>query len=320
MVVWRVKSDEEFMIELCDRVDSSLFNPSPNPKVGCLIIRDGIEVGFGIHQEAGSDHAEVIALKAAGENSQGATVYVTLEPCNHFGKTPPCADALIAAGIKKVVYAIADPTVAAGGAEKLKSSGIKVVSGVGEVAAKSALQPWLTNIKKARPFIRLKFAQTRDGFIAREDGSSKWITNEESRGTVHHLRAISDAVIVGTKTALVDEPQLDARIDGVVRQPVGYVVGTSALPKTHLRQIETRDIGKVIERLKEEGVTSALLEGGAELAQAFLDADLVDEIWVFTSETVFGHGITAPKFDPNLWRAKKQRSFGSDSLTIYEHA
>ena len=313
-----MKSDEEFMIELCDRVDSSLFNPSPNPKVGCLIIKDGIEVGFGIHQQAGSDHAEVLALKAAGEKSHGATAYVTLEPCNHFGKTPPCADALIAAGIQRVVYAISDPSFAAGGGEKLKAAGIEVDSGVAEVAANLALLPWLTNIKKSRPFIRLKFAQTKDGFIAREDGSSKWITNDESRESVHHLRAISDAVIVGTKTAKLDSPQLDARINGVIRQPVGYVVGTSALPKTHLRQIETRDISKVIERLKEDGVTSVLLEGGAELARAFLNSDLVDEIWVYTSETVFGHGVAAPKVDPSLWNAKKQRSFGSDSLTIYE--
>ena len=318
MVVWRVKSDEEFMIELCDRVDSSLFNPSPNPKVGCLIIKDGIEVGFGIHQQAGSDHAEVLAIKSAGENSEGATAYVTLEPCNHFGKTPPCADALIAAGIKKVVYAISDPTVASGGGEKLKVTGIEVVSNVAQDSAKPALLPWLINIKKSRPFIRLKFAQTSDGFIAREDGSSKWITNEESRETVHHLRAVSDAVIVGTKTAQVDLPQLDARIEGVVRQPVGYVVGTSVIPKSHLRQIETRDLGEVIERLKEDGITSVLLEGGAELAGAFLNADLVDEIWVYTSNTVFGQGIAAPTVDLSRWSAKKRRSFGSDSLTIYE--
>ena len=319
MVVWRVKSDEEFLIELCERVDASLFNPSPNPKVGCLIIKDGIEIGFGIHQQAGNDHAEIMALKMAGEKAKNATAYVTLEPCNHFGKTPPCSDALIKAGIKKVVFAISDPTPAAGGNEKLEAAGIEVLSGIAVNEAHAALAPWLVNISKRRPFIRLKYAQTSDGFIAREDGSSKWITNEVSRASVHHLRAISDAVIVGSKTAVIDQPSLDARIDGVVRQPVGYVIGTSDLQNTHLKQIKSRDLNSVIETLKHDGITSVLLEGGAELAQAFLDANLVDEIWVYTSPTEFGRGMKAPDFiSSGVWKAKKQQSFGEDSLTVYE--
>lgn len=312
-------TDEKFMNELCKRVSDSLLNPSPNPKVGCLIIKDGQEIGFGIHAEAGGPHAEVIACNQANAHLVGATVYVTLEPCAHFGKTPPCADLLIKSKVAKVVYAISDPTNAGGGAKKLADAGIEVVEGVGKEAATKSLVSWLHFTKFQRPFVRLKFACTKDGFIARLDGSSKWISNEESRLLVHQLRAQSDAVLVGTKTAKVDLPKLDARIEGVVNQPQAYVMGLSDVQDLvpNAKWLQTRDPQIALQEMALNNVQSVLLEGGRELAEGFLGANLVDEIWVFQSSVVFGSGIEAPIFEKSTWKVQFQQRIGEDLLTVY---
>lgn len=314
-------TDEKFMNELCRRVNESLVNPSPNPKVGCLIVKNGIEIGFGIHENAGGPHAEVIAGETASEDLVGATVYVTLEPCSHFGRTAPCADYLISKGVSKVVYAVADPTEAAGGAEKLRNAGVEVLQGISQTFACQTLAPWLFFRKTNLPFVRLKFAVTKDGFIARKDGSSKWISNEDSRRLVHHLRAQSDAVLVGTKTALVDKPKLDARIDGVAKQPVAFVMGLTD-PKDstpHVRWLQTRDPLDALRQMAESNIQSVLLEGGSDLATAFLHANLVNEIWVFESQVEFGDGIGAPTFDKNDWKVQFQQRIGTDLLTVYAH-
>lgn len=311
--------DEKFMNELCDRVNASLFRPTPNPKVGCLIVKNGIEIGFGIHKAAGGPHAEVIAGEMAGENLEGATVYVTLEPCSHFGRTAPCADYLISKKVAKVVFAIEDETNASGGAEKIQAAGIEVVSNVGAVAARRTLAPWLHFQNDKLPFVRLKFAKTKDGYIAKDDGSSKWISGDESRELVHRLRAQSDAVLVGTKTAIVDLPKLDARISGVEVQPQAFVMGESELGRTadHLHHLKTREPLVALQQLAQAGIQSVLLEGGAVIGQAFLDAGLVHEIWVFESQTEFGSGIAAPRLDLAQWKVQKQQRIGGDTLTVY---
>ena len=312
-------ADEKFMTELCNRVDASLARPTPNPKVGCLIVKDGIEIGFGIHSVFGGPHAEVIAAEMAGDGIIGATVYVTLEPCSQFGKTPPCADLLIFKKVARVVYAVSDRTEASGGAEKIHAAGIEVLGAVGEGAAQPSLMSWLNFQKTKSPYVRLKFASTQDGFIAREDGSSKWISNEESRELVHVLRAQSDAVLVGTETARIDSPKLDARIEGVERQPAAYVMGLSDVSGQvpTAKRLVTRDPSETLGLMAQDGVQSVLLEGGKALAQAFLDAGLVNEIWVFESDSQFGTGLKAPEFDRSLWKVQKQRRIGGDALTVY---
>lgn len=312
-------ADEKFMNELCKRVNESLLNPSPNPKVGCLIVKDGREIGFGIHEKAGGPHAEVIACRAPGEDLEGATVYVTLEPCAHYGKTPPCTALLISKKVSRVIYAISDPTDAGGGALKLSEAGIEVVAGVGEEAATSTLAPWLHFTKTKLPFVRLKFAKTKDGFIARTDGSSKWISNDESRKLVHHLRAQSDAVLVGTKTAIVDLPKLDARIPEVAKQPQAYVMGLSDVQDfmPHAKWLQTRDPVVALHEMAAANIQSVLVEGGSEVAAAFLKANLVDEIWEFESPVKFGNGISAPDFDKKDWKVQFQQRIGGDILTVY---
>jgi diaminohydroxyphosphoribosylaminopyrimidine deaminase/5-amino-6-(5-phosphoribosylamino)uracil reductase len=320
MVVRRVISaDEKFMHELCRRVDLSLVRPTPNPKVGCLIIKDGKEIGFGVHAIAGGPHAEVIAGEIAGEEIAGSTVYVTLEPCSHFGKTPPCVDFLIENNVARVVYAIADPTSASGGAEKLRAAGIETLGGVGIEVATQTLAPWFYFARNKIPFVRLKYAVTKDGFIAREDGSSKWISNEESREVVHKLRAQSDAVLVGTNTARIDEPKLDARIDGVGKQPVAYVMGLSEISAfvPNAKILKTQDPELALATMAADGVQSVLLEGGKVLADAFLAAGKVCEIWVFKGEAEFGSGVAAPHFSNSEWKVQNQQRIGEDELTVY---
>ncbi len=312
-------ADEKFMQELCDRIDVSLVRPTPNPKVGCLIVKDGREIGFAVHSAYGGPHAEVLACESAIEDVAGATAFVTLEPCSHTGKTPPCANYLISKKISRVVFAFADPTNASGGGKILSQAGIEVIGGVGLEAAKNSLGPWLHFKQHGIPFVRLKFAVTKDGFIAREDGSSKWISNETSRELVHQLRAQSDAVLVGTSTAKIDQPKLDARINEVQLQPAAYVMGLTDVTESvpHLKCLKTRDPKLALEMMAADGVQSVLLEGGSALAQAFLEAGLVCEIWVFEGETSFGSGTAAPVFSTTDWKVQKQQRIGQDALTVY---
>jgi diaminohydroxyphosphoribosylaminopyrimidine deaminase/5-amino-6-(5-phosphoribosylamino)uracil reductase len=209
----RAGSDEELMATAGDLAEHARFATPPNPWVGCVIVRDGEVVGEGASQPAGGAHAEVGALEQAGDRARGATVFVTLEPCSHHGRTPPCADALIAAGVTRVVAALEDPDprVAGAGFAKLRAAGIEVESGLGAAAATRAFAPYLHHRRTGRPFVVAKIATSVDGRIAAADGSSRWITSDAARADAHEIRADSQAIVVGAGTALADRPSLTVR-------------------------------------------------------------------------------------------------------------
>jgi diaminohydroxyphosphoribosylaminopyrimidine deaminase/5-amino-6-(5-phosphoribosylamino)uracil reductase len=282
-----------------------LGTTSPNPAVGAVVLAaDGTPVGEGATSPPGGPHAEVAALARAGERARGGTVVVTLEPCAHTGRTGPCADALIAAGVARVVVAVPEPTeLAGGGADRLRAAGIDLVLGVEEVEAEDgALAAWLTGVRKQRPFVVWKVAATLDGRVAAADGTSRWITGEAARAAVHRLRATCDAVVVGSGTALTDDPQLTVRDAGgraTGRQPLRVVVDRRGrLPRT-ARVLDdaapthvSRAAGPagLLAELFERDVRRVLLEGGPTLAAAFLRAGLVDEAIVHLAPTLLGAG------------------------------
>lgn len=281
----------------------------PNPRVGCVLLGpDGEVLGEGWHRGAGTAHAEVAALADAGERgtgARGATAVVTLEPCDHTGRTGPCSCALIEAGVRRVVVAVADPNPdAAGGAARLRAAGVEVVVGVEEAAGRALLRPWLLAVGRGRPFVTLKTAATLDGRVAAADGTSRWITSPEARAHAHALRAEVDALVVGTGTVLADDPLLTARTpDGSLaeHQPLRVVVGERALPLdgrlagrggevVHLR---TRDPREVLDALHAREVRHALVEGGPTLAAAFLRAGVVDEVHAYVAPVLLGAGRSA---------------------------
>jgi diaminohydroxyphosphoribosylaminopyrimidine deaminase / 5-amino-6-(5-phosphoribosylamino)uracil reductase len=282
-----------------------LGTTSPNPAVGAVVLAaDGTPVGEGATAPPGGPHAEVAALARAGARARGGTVVVTLEPCAHTGRTGPCADALIAAGVARVVVAVPEPTeLAGGGADRLRAAGIDLVLGVEEAEAEDgALAAWLTGVRKQRPFVVWKVAATLDGRVAAADGTSRWITGEAARAAVHRLRATCDAVVVGSGTALTDDPQLTVRdADGRAtgRQPLRVVVDRRGrLPRT-ARVLDdaapthvSRAAGPagLLAELFERDVRRVLLEGGPTLAAAFLRAGLVDEAIVHLAPTLLGAG------------------------------
>ena len=278
----------------------------PNPVVGCVITgRDGHPVGEGFHAVAGGPHAEVEALRMAGPLARGGTAYVTLEPCNHTGRTGPCADALIEAGITRVVYAVPDPNnQAAGGAEKLKRKNIRVEQGVLQAEAEAVNQVWLHSVRVGRPFVTWKFATTLDGRSAAPDGTSRWITGPIARADVHRLRAECDAIAVGTQTVLDDDPELTVRDENDVpaeRQPLRVVVGDREIPPTaRVRNdraetllLPTHDPAEVLRQLDDRQIRHLWLEGGPTLAAAFLRAQLVDQIVAYVAPAVLGSGYAA---------------------------
>lgn len=276
---------------------------SPNPKVGCVILdAAGHPVGEGYHRGAGMPHAEVEALAVAGELARGATAVVTLEPCNHTGRTGPCTRALIEAGIARVVVGRRDPNPqAAGGVEALRAAGVAVaLAGPDpQLAALNAL--WEVAVRLGRPAVVLKTAATLDARVAAADGSSRWITGPEARHEVHRMRAELDAVMVGTGTVLADDPALTVRTGEPAPQPLRVVVGERELPdnarvfddSAPTRHVRERDPGRVLQALWDDGVRSVLLEGGPTLATAFLSAGLVDRIVWFTAPLLLGSGRTA---------------------------
>jgi diaminohydroxyphosphoribosylaminopyrimidine deaminase/5-amino-6-(5-phosphoribosylamino)uracil reductase len=278
---------------------------SPNPPVGAVILAaDGTPVGEGATAPPGGPHAEVAALAQAGELARGGTAVVTLEPCAHTGRTGPCADALIAAGVARVVVAVPEPTeLAGGGADRLRAAGIDLVMGVEEAEAEDgALAAWLTGVREQRPFVVWKVATTLDGRVAAADGTSRWITGEAARAAVHRLRATCDAVVVGSGTALTDDPQLtvrdaDGRTSG--RQPLRVVVDRRGRLSRTARVLDdaapthVSRAGSPAELLAElfgRGVRRVLLEGGPTLAAAFLRVGLVDEAVVHLAPTLLGAG------------------------------
>ncbi len=281
----------------------------PNPRVGCVLVdAQGQVVGEGAHHAAGEAHAEINALRMAGDRARGATAYVTLEPCNHVGRTGPCAQALIEAGVHRVVIAVADPNPrAAGGADALRAAGIDVDL-VASEAASRVNEHWLHAMRAGRPFVTLKLATSLDGRIAAASGVETAISNAASRRRVHELRARIDAVLVGTNTAIVDDPALTVRAVEAGRQPQRFVMGGRDLPATlQLRQgpepavqLRTHDVVSVLADLHTREIRHVLVEGGATVARAFVQAGVVDEcIWI-TAPMVLHNGppaLGAPAFD-----------------------
>ncbi|MFH9868429.1 bifunctional diaminohydroxyphosphoribosylaminopyrimidine deaminase/5-amino-6-(5-phosphoribosylamino)uracil reductase RibD [Streptomyces lydicus] len=318
-------------IELAAR---GLGHTSPNPVVGCVVLdSEGRTAGEGWHERAGGPHAEVHALRAAGERARGGTAVVTLEPCNHTGRTGPCARALIDAGVARVVYAVSDPTpTATGGAVTLAAAGIDVEGGLLADEAAAGNEAWLTSVLRGRPFVLWKYAATLDGRIAAADGTSRWISSPESRADVHRLRAAADAVIVGSGTARADDPQLGARISGLsddeISQPLRVVVDSGATavkagarvldgtaptliavaedadaahleglaPLLRLPRAADRrglHIPALLQALHQRDVRSVLLEGGPTLAGAFLAAQAVDKVVGYLAPVLLGAGPAA---------------------------
>ncbi len=303
-------SDAE-QVALRHAVDIARHGPAhgPNPQVGCVILsRDGLVLSSGFHRGAGTPHAEVVALAGArtsGADVRGATAVVSLEPCHHTGLTPPCSLALLDAGIARVVYAVADPNdAAAGGAAHLRSSGVDVVGPVGGHDALELVRRWSTAVVRDRPFVTLKIASSLDGRIAAADGTSRWITGEVARRHAHELRSEVDAIVIGTGTALVDNPSLTARTASgelTAHQPLRVVVGHRDVPGDaalhgpggELVPIATHDPAVVLAQLAARDVRHVLVEGGPTLAAAFCRASLVDEVHAYVAPVLLGAGRSA---------------------------
>ena len=264
---------------------------NPNPVVGAVLVRDGEVVGEGWHERKGESHAEANAIAAAGDRARGSTLYVTLEPCAHVGSTPPCTQAVIDAGVAKVVVGTRDPSAdAGGGLEQLREAGIEGEVADGELAfeARQQIEAWLTWVTKSRPFVTYKAAMTLDGRLTTP--GSRWISGEESRRLVHELRAVSDAVAVGMGTVRWDAPRLDARDVPVARQPRRLAFGRGPLPDGSELELRSGPLREELETLAADGVQSLLLEGGPTLAAAFLEQRLVDKLLVFVAPTLAGEG------------------------------
>lgn len=280
-----------------------------NPRVGCVLLDDhGVVLGEGWHAGAGTPHAEVAALADAtrrGVDTRGATAVVTLEPCNHTGRTGPCTEALLAAGVRRVVVAVPDPNpVAAGGAQRLRDAGVDVVTGVLDDEGRTLLGTWLRSVERGRPYVTLKLATTLDGRVAAADGTSRWITSDVARHHAHDLRADVDAIAVGTGTVLADDPSLTARnASGELHrdQPLRVVVGHREIPadaRLHgpggeLVHVRTHDPAEVVRVLAEREVRHLLVEGGPTLTAAFLRAGLVDEVHAYVAPVLLGAGRSA---------------------------
>ncbi len=303
------------------------YSTSPNPRVGCVIAQGAQIVGQGFHLRAGEPHAEVHALRQAASAARGATAYVTLEPCSHYGRTPPCAQALIDAGVSRVVAAITDPNplVAGKGLAMLQAAGIETASGLLAEEAREINRGFLSRIERGRPFVRLKCAASLDGKTALSDGRSQWITAESARRDVQELRAESCAVITGSGTVLADNPQLNVRTFPTLRQPVRVLVDSrlqidesarliqdSGSPTwiatlqtdsekarrlatyPHVRLIRPSekagkiDLADLLRLLAAEGLGEVMVEAGAGLAAAFLAEDLADEIVLYQAPKILG--------------------------------
>ncbi len=320
-------AEEAWMARAIALAERGRGSVEPNPLVGAVVVREGVCVGEGWHERYGGPHAEVRALEAAGAAARGATLYVTLEPCCHFGKTPPCTDAVLRAGVGRVVAAMADPfpQVAGRGAAILREAGVVVDVGVGEGSARRLNAPYLKLLATGRPYVHLKWAMTLDGKIATRTGDSRWISNSASRGRVHELRGRMDAVIVGVGTALADDPALTARPAGprvasrVVFDSGGRLPSTSRLAATaretptivfvaadaaveQLRRLEALgcevlkvpttsgrpEVTAVLAELGRRRFTNVLVEGGGHLLGSFFDAGEADELHVFIGQKAFG--------------------------------
>jgi diaminohydroxyphosphoribosylaminopyrimidine deaminase / 5-amino-6-(5-phosphoribosylamino)uracil reductase len=315
--------DELFMQRAFELALLGVGQVNPNPRVGCVIVYDGKIIGEGWHKNYGGAHAEVNAIHSVTDTSlfKESTVYVSLEPCSHFGKTPPCADLLIHHNVKKVVIANIDsnPLVGGEGIKKLRAAGIEVVAGILEKQGRELNKRFFTFVEKQRPYIILKWAQTADGFVAQPNYESKWISNDYSRQLVHKWRTEEDAVLVGTRTAAHDNPTLNVR-EWTGRNPVRIVLDRflrlsdklNLFDRTQkticynvlkheehtnlslIRVDENNFVQHVINDLYKQKIQSVIVEGGAQTLQLFIDVGLWDEARVFTSTRTFQHGIKVP--------------------------
>ena len=295
----QVLSAEAAMARAIDCARLGLGKTFPNPIVGAVITSaTGEFISEGFHQ--GADHAEVIAIKAAKEIPAGSIIYVSLEPCNHHGKTPPCVDAIIEAGISKVIYAASDPNpVASGGADRLQGAGIEVISGLNEIQARNENRAWLTKIEKQRPRITWKIASTMDGKVAASDGSSKWITGELARADVALMRSQADAIVTSTATVKADNPLLTSK--GAGNNPVRIVMGETEIPANsqvlgndaETVLINSHDFKDLINLANKRGFNQLMIEAGPTFGTALLRADLIDEIVLFQAPTFLGSGLPA---------------------------
>lgn len=317
---------------------------APNPKVGAVIVKAGKVISEGAHHGPGTLHAEAAAIADAKDKTElrGASIYVNLEPCSHFGRTPPCADAIVNAGIGEAFIADGDPnpTVAGAGIRKLREAGIKINLGILREEARDLNRRFLTFHEKKRPYIILKWAQTSDGFIARADGSSKWISSDKSRAVVHGWRAAEAAILVGRGTAVVDDPMLTVRLAPGVNPVRAALDRYLAIPATHrlfdqaaptiifnaLRadpaanpafvklDYEAPIMQQVLDELYRRELTSLIVEGGAKLLKSFIDSGLWDEARIFVSKHRYLDGLSAPSIDaPPFIRTE----IGSDELRIH---
>lgn len=316
--------DYRFMALALRLAERGLYTTSPNPRVGCVIVVDGGIVGEGWHERAGEPHAEINALRQAGGAAQGATAYVTLEPCSHHGRTPPCADALAAAGVARVVTAMEDPNplVAGAGLRRLREAGIRVESGLLQAEAAELNLGFVSRMTRGRPWIRIKTASSLDGKTALEDGTSFWITGDDARRDGHHFRARSCAVLTGVGTILADDPQMTVRAVETSRQPLRVVVDSALrMPSSarilaggnilvagafddrpRIARLEDAgaevvllpgangrvDLAALAAELGRRGMNEVLVESGATLNGALLQAGLVDELLMYFAPSLMG--------------------------------
>ncbi|MEZ5857807.1 MAG: bifunctional diaminohydroxyphosphoribosylaminopyrimidine deaminase/5-amino-6-(5-phosphoribosylamino)uracil reductase RibD [Geminicoccaceae bacterium] len=317
---------------------------APNPSVGCVIVKDGLVVGRGWTQPGGRPHAEAEALARAGDAARGATAYVTLEPCSNWGKTPPCTKGLIEAGIARVVVGCVDPDprVDGKGIAGLREAGLEVVVGVREAEALAQNLGLYRRIRAGRPMVGLKLAMSLDGRIATRTGDSQWITGEAARAFGHRLRASHDAIMIGSGTALADDPLLTCRLPGLEgRSPVRVVMdrrgrlpatsqlraSADRLPLVHVTAADgDTSPGPVLTRLADQGITRLLVEGGASLATSLLEAGLVDRLYVFSAPALIGgdglaaiQGLGVDRMaDVGRWRVVDTRLLGRDRFSVLE--
>jgi diaminohydroxyphosphoribosylaminopyrimidine deaminase / 5-amino-6-(5-phosphoribosylamino)uracil reductase len=315
-------TDRDMMTRALALAERGLFTTTPNPRVGCVIARDGLVLGEGWHERAGEAHAEVRALEDArtrGNDVRGATAYVTLEPCNHQGRTPPCTGALVAAGIKRVVAAMSDPDpIAVGGADRLKAAGVTVELGLFEEAARELNVGWIHRLRYGRPWIRVKVAASLDGRTALENGASQWITGEEARADGHRWRARACAILTGIGTIRQDDPRLTVRAIATPRQPIKVVVDrhgdlpttarvladgevivvTATRPAASLPEnVQVMTVPDRDGRIDLRAMAAALgareinelhVEAGAKLNGAMLAAGIVDELLLYVAPCLLG--------------------------------
>lgn len=350
-------ADEQFMAKALALSHTHLGQTGSNPSVGCIIVKDGEIVGQGVTAEGGRPHAETIALDEAGDLAKGATAYVTLEPCSHHGKTPPCADALVEAGIVRVVVGIEDPDkrVSGQGLKKLEAAGITVERGVLADAIERELAAYLTVKRKGRAHMTLKMALSQDGMIGLPGGGQVFITGPEAKNFVHQLRAASDAILVGVGTALADDPELTCRLPGLFhRSPIRIVLDRNLDIPLVCKLVETagdvpvlvvagqqadkekaqalRDLGvevllannneELLLALATRGISSVMVEGGAKVARSLLEDGIVDRIYLLTGSKSIGEGGIAapltPETMPGGYHLVQDSMVGVDRLRQYE--